>query len=435
MRDVQRIDSAHGRLFGLPSFGVLLAAGLLLGLIAGLAAATAGRGADWPVAGKVPMELLLFGTTVLGVALFHGLCTEIAAAGLLSVLVCRLLGSGTEPAWALAAEWRLFLNLAGLLLGFAVLAKLFEDSRLADLLAERLPASWAGGSLLLVLVAAISSFLDNIAAAMLGGVMAGRLYRGRVGIGYLAGIVAASNAGGAWSVVGDTTTTLLWIGGVGASDLARALGGVVPAVVLVSVMAGWRQQRHQPIERPRVASVRPDAGRLVVVTLILVGAIAANAAFGLPAAGVWAAILLGSLLRPAPWRELRRMIEGAGFLLCLVALARLMPLGSLPDPSWQTTLALGVVSAVFDNIPLTALALFQGGYDWALLTYAVGFGGSMLWFGSSAGVALCCLFPEGRDTVAWLREGWPIVVAYLLGFAALLLLAGWSPTPVPAHAG
>ncbi len=435
MRDVERIESAHRRLFGLPSLGVLLAVGLVLGLIAGVAAATAGRGADSAVAGKVPIEFLLFGTTVLGVAFFHGLCTEIAAAGLVSVLVCRLLGSGMEPAWALAAEWRLFLNLAGLLLGFAVLAKLFEDSRLADLLPRWLPGSWAGGSLLLVLVAAISSFLDNIAAAMLGGVMAGRLYRGRVGTGYLAGIVAASNAGGAWSVVGDTTTTLLWIGGVGASDLARALAGSVAAVVFVAAVAGWRQQRHQPIERPLVASARLDAGRLVIVALILGGAIAANAAFGLPAAGVWAAILVGSLWRPPPWRELRRMIEGTGLLLCLVALARLMPLGSLPDPSWQGTLALGIVSAVFDNIPLTALALFQGGYDWALLAYAVGFGGSMLWFGSSAGVALCCLFPEGRDTVAWLREGWPVAAAFLLGFAVLLLLAGWSPSPIPAHAG
>ena len=55
---------------------------------------------------------------------------------------------------------------------------------------------------------------------------------------------------------------------------------------------------------------------------------------------------------------------------------------------------LGFVSAVFDNIPLTALALRQGGYDWGMLAYAVGFGGSMIWFGSSAGVALSNIFPR-----------------------------------------
>jgi len=60
----------------------------------------------------------------------------------------------------------------------------------------------------------------------------------------------------------------------------------------------------------------------------------------------------------------------------------------LPSASWQSAFGLGFISSVFDNIPLTALALKQGGYDWGVLAYAVGFGGSMIWFGSSAGVAL-----------------------------------------------
>ena len=80
--------------------------------------------------------------------------------------------------------------------------------------------------------------------------------------------------------------------------------------------------------------------------------------------------------------------KGTIFLLALVLSASLMPVEKLPLASWQTALGLGFVSAVFDNIPLTALALRQGGYDWGFLAYAVGFGGSMIWFGSSAGVAL-----------------------------------------------
>ncbi len=51
---------------------------------------------------------------------------------------------------------------------------------------------------------------------------------------------------------------------------------------------------------------------------------------------------------------------------------------------------------MFENIPLTALALKHGGYDWALLAYAVGFGGSLIWFGSSAGVLLTSQFPKAR---------------------------------------
>ena len=49
---------------------------------------------------------------------------------------------------------------------------------------------------------------------------------------------------------------------------------------------------------------------------------------------------------------------------------------------------------MFDNIPLTKLALEQGGYDWGMLAYAVGFGGSMIWFGSSAGVRSPTCFPR-----------------------------------------
>ena len=55
--------------------------------------------------------------------------------------------------------------------------------------------------MLLVIVAVISSFLDNIAAALIGGVMAREVFKGKVHIGYLAAIVAASNAAAraAWS--------------------------------------------------------------------------------------------------------------------------------------------------------------------------------------------------------------------------------------------
>ena len=83
---------------------------------------------------------------------------------------------------------------------------------------------------------------------------------------------------------------------------------------------------------------------------------------------------------------------------------------------------------MFDNIPLTVLALEQGGYDWAMLAYAVGFGGSMVWFGSSAGVALTNDFPEGRSVKAWLKQGWFIPVAYVVGFAVMLVMTGWDPS-------
>ena len=110
----------------------------------------------------------------------------------------------------------------------------------------------------------------------------------------------------------------------------------------------------------------------------------------------------------------------------------MMPVDQLPNASWQTALGLGFVSAVFDNIPLTALAIKQGGYDWGMLAYCVGFGGSMVWFGSSAGVALASQFPEARNAVLWVKQGWHVAVAYVVGFAVMLVLAGWHPTALKA---
>jgi Na+/H+ antiporter NhaD/arsenite permease-like protein len=121
--------------------------------------------------------------------------------------------------------------------------------------------------------------------------------------------------------------------------------------------------------------------------------------------------------------------RGSVFLLSLVLSASMMPVEKLPTASWQTALGLGFVSAVFDNIPLTALALKQDGYDWGFLAYAVGFGGSMIWFGSSAGVALSNMYPEAKSVGLWLRHGWHVAVAYVVGFFVLLAVLGWQPHP------
>ena len=112
-----------------------------------------------------------------------------------------------------------------------------------------------------------------------------------------------------------------------------------------------------------------------------------------------------------------------------------MPVEKLPRASWQTALGLGFVSAVFDNIPLTALALKQGGYDWGYLAYAVGFGGSMIWFGSSAGVALSNMYPEAKSVGLWLRHGWHVAVAYVVGFFVMLPCSAGIPTRADRRRG
>ena len=395
----------------------------------------------------VPIEFALFALTLGSVALFHHHTLGVAVLGLAMITAYKLAFShfgGVAGAAGLLAllhhEWVTVANLFCLLLGFALLARHFEESRVPAILPAFLPDDWKGGFSMLVLVFVISSFLDNIAAAMIGGSMAKVLFRGRLHIGFLAAIVAASNAGGAGSVVGDTTTTMMWIAGVKPLQVFDAYVAAVPALLFFGVIAARQQHALQPITRDTVPGVAVEWVRLAIVASILAAAVGANVYCNLlqpellerwPIIGmaVWAAIAITAFVRRPDWIVLPAATRGSVFLLSLVLCAAMMPAQQLPGASWQSALGLGFVSAVFDNIPLTALALHQGGYDWGFLAYAVGFGGSMIWFGSSAGVALASTFPEARSAGAWLRGGWHVAVGYVLGFAVLLFTLGWHPDP------
>ena len=396
-----------------------------------------------PSVAGIPVDFFLFAAVLAGVALFHHHTLRVALIGLVAITVYKILFSPFHgvpglPGFGsvLRHEAVTLLNLFGLLLGFALLSKHFEESRIPAILPRFLPDDWKGGFLMLVLVFVLSSFLDNIAAAMIGGTMATVLYRGRLHTGFLAAIVAASNGGGSGSVVGDTTTTMMWIAGVPPKDVFEAYVAAVPALLIFGVMAARQQQALQPITKDAPAGERVDPARIAIVAIILLAAVAANVWFNVrdpavlervPVIGlaVWAAIAVTMAWRRPEWGLLPAATRGSIFLLSLVLIASMMPVEALPKASWPTALGIGFVSAVFDNIPLTALALHQGGYDWGFLAYAVGFGGSMIWFGSSAGVALASMFPQARSVGAWIRSGWHITVGYVVGFFCLLAVLGW----------
>ena len=414
-------------------------------LVPTLAHAAAGGFAEPPAIAGIPIDFILFALTLLGVALFHHHTLKVALTGLGVVTVFKVLvspfaeGAGVGGLIAhLGHEWVLLANLLGLLLGFALLSKHFEASNIPAWLPRLLPDDWKGAFLLLVMIFVLSSFLDNIAAALIGGTIAGVVFRGKVHIGYLAAIVAASNAGGSGSVVGDTTTTMMWIDGVSPLSVVEAYIAAAPALLIFGVPASIQQQRHSPIAREAPAGIRIDGTRVFIVAAILAAAIAVNVVvnlyfnawsdrFPFIGAAVWITLLACVPLRRPHWEELPGAFKGSLFLLSLVLAASMMPVQKLPDASWHVALGLGFISAVFDNIPLTALALKQGGYDWGFVAFAVGFGGSMIWFGSSAGVALTNLFPEGKSVFAWLRAGWHVALGYVVGFALLLVVHGWTP--------
>jgi Na+/H+ antiporter NhaD/arsenite permease-like protein len=408
------------------------------------AAAPAGVGDAGLAILGVPFEFILFALTLIGVALFHHRTFTVAVSGLAAIIAYKFAFTGFDGVAGFeglkAHLWheRIILsNLFLLLLGFAVLSRHFEDSKAPDAMPRVLPDNWTGGLALLGLVFVLSSFLDNIAAALIGGVVARHVYK-RVYIGYLAAIVAASNAGGSGSVVGDTTTTMMWIDGVSPLDVIHAYVAAIVAFFVFAVPLSIIQQIHSPIQKRREGDFKIDWTRVGVVGFILASAIAANVSANVFAPhlleqypviglGVWGAIIAAAAIRLPNLGVAFASVKGTLFLLSLVTCASLMPVETLPPASWQTALTLGFVSSVFDNIPLTALALAQGGYDWGMLAYAVGFGGSMIWFGSSAGVAISNQYPEAKSAIRWLLHGWWVALGYVVGFYVLLTTLGWQP--------
>jgi Na+/H+ antiporter NhaD/arsenite permease-like protein len=408
-----------------------------------LAAATG----EHPVVFGIPVDFILFALTLIGVAVFHHHTLRVALTGLAIIVLYKLGFTGFKTGPGLGGlashmyhEWVILTNLLCLLVGFALLSNHFEKSRVPDVLPRFLPDDWKGCFVLLAMIFVLSSFLDNIAATLIGGAIAAVVFRKKVHIGYLAAIVAAANAGGAGSVVGDTTTTMMWLDGVSPLVVLDAYVAAVVALVIFGIPASLQQQRYSPIVKDEQPHEPVDWARIAIVALILVAAIATNVAVNLefhnlvgnfPAIGVavWVVIIACAPWRMPQWDLVPEAFKGTIFLLALVTCASLMPVEKLPPASWQSAFALGFVSAVFDNIPLTALALKQSGYDWGMLAYAVGFGGSMIWFGSSAGVALSNMYPDAKNVGRWVYHGWHVAVAYVIGFFVLLALVGWYPTP------
>ncbi len=393
----------------------------------------------------IPIEFYLFALILLFVALFHNHVLKTALIGLTVVTIYKIFFAGFKTGVGLngfiihlSHEWVIIINLLCLLVGFALLSNHFEKSNITDKISIILPEGWKGSFILLAFVFFISSFLDNIAAAIIGATIASNLFNKKVHIGYLAAIVAASNAGGSGSVVGDTTTTMMWLAGVPPIQVLHGYIAAIVALFVSGYFAAKQQEAYQSIIRGSDSKRDVDWGRIFIVFFILITVVVTNVVvnikfsdlsdyFPFIGVSVWIALFILIPLRKPDWSIIPGAFKGSIFLLALVLTASMMPVEKLPPASWHSTFGLGFLSAVFDNIPLTELGIKQNGYDWGMLAYCVGYGGSMIWFGSSAGVAVANLFPEAKSVGRWLKEGWHVTFAYIVGFIAIMLIWGWNP--------
>lgn len=328
-------------------------------------------------------------------------------------------------------EYHLLYNLALLLPGFSLVAYYFEHSGFDARLSKYIDSDGT----MLWMIFFLSIGLDNIAAAMIGVV----LLRARYGkentpFNMLVGVVGASNLGGAGSFIGDTTTVMLYIAGIPITTLAMAFAATIPAQIALV----WWAQRHGAEPLPtKKGRPTPVKWSLFLPLLGIPGLVVGNVLADQPGLGLWAGLLLGCVLGRVHfrWQEVNPAgdgMKGMYFLVVLVGCAGMIPTDAFRPilaemSTGQMAYALGVLSAFFDNIPLTKLAIVLGGFYWGELAYAVGFGGSAMWFGSSAGVAVGAKFPEFCNTKRWFAGPfWAMQVIYAIGFGSYTLIWGWA---------
>ena len=271
-------------------------------------------------------------------------------------------------------------------------------------------------------------------------------------------IVIAANAGGAWTPIGDVTTTMLWING-NISTLAIMKALFVPSVVALLValflLGLGMKGRHAQLEKKAVAQPSEPGGRLIFYCGI--GALIFVPIFKFltnlpPFMGILLALgvlwLITDLMhRTHEGRQHLRIpqiltkIDTSGvifFLGILLCVGALEAVGLLTDlatfldvhvhnlPLIATVI--GLVSAIIDNVPLVAATMGMYSLEtypmdaqiWELIAFCAGTGGSILVIGSAAGVALMGL--EKVDFLWYFKKvSWVALVSYFIGIGVYLL--------------
>ena len=118
---------------------------------------------------SAPAEFILFALTLMGIALFHHYTLAVGLTGLTTISIYKIIYSGFAAAPGIPGffahlhhEWVILANLLCLLMGFALLSRHFEASRVPDLLPDLLPDDWRGGLVLLLLVSCCPRFSTTL---------------------------------------------------------------------------------------------------------------------------------------------------------------------------------------------------------------------------------------------------------------------------------
>ena len=259
-------------------------------------------------------------------------------------------------------------------------------------------------------------------------------------------VVFAVNSGGVAMITGDVTTLMIFLAGkVSITNLLLLSLPALTAVLLLAAMLSWSLRDHAIIQHKENDLARVDLAIAAIFILTILATIAGNVMFDIPPVlsfltGLSVMFLVarayGEDTENHPILNYIRQIE---FDTLLFFLGILLIVGSLKEihaldsfvalyqhmPAWAANYLMGLLSAVIDNVPLTA-ALLKADVtmtlqEWMALTYAVGVGGSLLIIGSAAGIVAMSKIDE-LTFGSYLKFFIALIIAYSVGYSSVLLL-------------
>ena len=305
--------------------------------------------------------------------------------------------------------------------GFEVITQRIRTTKLSTLM-------WLVGFVTFFL----SSVLDNLTTTIVMISLMRKLLAKHEDRLFFAGIIViAANSGGAWSPIGDVTTTMLWIGGqitalaiIKSVILPALVSMVIPLAITAYVLRG--QQVESPVSAAGENGIKTSEFERNLMFFLGIGILVAVPAFKTithlpPFMGILFGLgilwLVGDLVHRHKEDEFKQhltlvhalskidmssLVFFVGILLSVATLEHTHILSSLAG--WLNemvgrqdviVLIIGMVSAIVDNVPLVAASM--GMYSlsefpadhflWQFLAYCAGTGGSILIIGSAAGVA------------------------------------------------
>jgi Na+/H+ antiporter NhaD/arsenite permease-like protein len=414
--------------------------------------------------------ILIFVTGYFLIAVEHRIKIDKAGTALVTGVLCWLFYFVYEPSIA-TSEGELMHHLGGIasilffLMGAMTIVEVVDSHRGFNLITDAI--STRSKSKLLVEVTLITFFLsailDNLTTAIVMTSLCSKLIQDKKDrLWFVSMVIIAANAGGAWSPLGDVTTTMLWIGGqitainiVVKTFLSSLVVTLLPLLILMLKFKGKRIENAEEIKiKPSTDSsimLITGAGLLIFVPVFktlthmppFMGMLLALGIIWFVSSIIHFKKHPDERYKYSVTSALRRIDTSSilfflGILLAVSALQSFGTLGNIAEyfikhirNEYITGTLLGLFSALLDNVPLVAAA--QGMFSlemyptdhvfWEFLALTTGTGGSVIIIGSAAGVAVMGI--EKINFLWYLKNVLWLALLGFIGGIAVFILQQW----------